>query len=409
MYQKDDPLFSEVRSRRRLRAAWKAIYANGVVSQSQTTRDEVRAFAEKAEQSIEKISRQLGKNQFKFAPQTGILLSQPGKKTKRPIVKAPIENRIVQRSILSILVDVQGISQFVDTPFSFGGVPKRSVASAIEAVQSAISSGATFHIRSDISGFFTKIPKNVVIDKIKSQIDDEEFIDLARQAINVELGNLAELREGAEAFPIHEIGVAQGSSLSPLMGNILLADFDKAMNERGISCFRYIDDFVLLGSKESNVRKAFRSCQGHLKRFGLSAYDPATSPTKAEAGLVAEGMDFLGCRVLPGLVTPSRSSQARLIQKVKDGLADEMDAPRSGSRSGRKRESRFAYQLVKVSETIQSWKSAYWFCNDKMSLSALDKKVSMDIDAAFGRFCANVRSLTPDERRTALGVSRLLS
>ena len=57
---------------------------------------------------------------------------------------------------------------------------------------------------------------------------------------------MAGLREKFEAFPIGDIGVAQGNSLSPLLGNIILHSFDRAMNEGDCRCVRYIDDFIIL-------------------------------------------------------------------------------------------------------------------------------------------------------------------
>ena len=60
----------------------------------------------------------------------------------------------------------------------------------------------------------------IVMDAVK----DQEFIDLFTRAITVELENMAQLREAANAFPIEDIGVAQGNSLSPLLGNLILYD-----------------------------------------------------------------------------------------------------------------------------------------------------------------------------------------
>ena len=76
---------------------------------------------------------------------------------------------------------------------------------------------------------------------------------LFRQAIHVELSNLAALREHADRFPTEDIGVAQGSALSPLLGNIILADFDQRMNDGECRCLRYIDDFIVLGPSSAAV------------------------------------------------------------------------------------------------------------------------------------------------------------
>ena len=73
----------------------------------------------------------------------------------------------------------------------------------------------------DITGFFTRISKSAVTSIISEAAADPEFIQFFQKAIHVELANMAELRELSAKFPIEDIGVAQGNSLSPLLGNIL--------------------------------------------------------------------------------------------------------------------------------------------------------------------------------------------
>ena len=71
-------------------------------------------------------------------------------------------------------------------------------------------------------------------------------------------------------FPNETIGVAQGSALSALAGNIALREFDAEMNSRGLVCVRYIDDFMLLGgSKLSSVRaRIFESPAKYYRVWG---------------------------------------------------------------------------------------------------------------------------------------------
>ena len=166
----------------------------------------------------------------------------------------------------------------------FGGIKSRGVRDALDAAYQEVMSGATHYIRSDIQEFFTKIPRGVVISKIEDVVDDKKFIDLLTQATTTELENLATLGEDADRFPIYDIGVAQGCCLSPLLGNILLSDFDAQMNGRGILCLRYIDDFIIFGKSPSAVAKAFKSAQHLLGQYRLTAYDPAGASDKAKMG-----------------------------------------------------------------------------------------------------------------------------
>ena len=48
----------------------------------------------------------------------------------------------------------------------------------------------------------------------------------------------------AQLQPAHE-GTMQGGPLSPLLANILLDDFDKELEPRGLRFVRYADDFLV--------------------------------------------------------------------------------------------------------------------------------------------------------------------
>ena len=188
--------------------------------------------------------------------------------------------------MLDILQDQPGIKAYYENPTSFGGIKGTGlgVPGTIAYVSEIIRNGCSYYIRSDIEGFFTKIPRVVVLKKIHAVIDDDMFNELLERATATELDNLATLGEKADLFPLHEVGVAQGCCLSLLIGNILLEEFDKELNGRGIVCVRYIDDFLILGPRENKVVAAFKSAQRLLSKYGLNAYDPITNKEKAEIG-----------------------------------------------------------------------------------------------------------------------------
>ena len=90
-------------------------------------------------QKIEKIYRQLLNNKFVLYPATGVPLPRP-RKSPRPIVIAPISNRIVQRSILDVLQSEESVNNYVDNPFSYGGINNydepKGVHSAVQIARS---------------------------------------------------------------------------------------------------------------------------------------------------------------------------------------------------------------------------------------------------------------------------------
>nr|WP_283810353.1 reverse transcriptase domain-containing protein [Pontibrevibacter nitratireducens] len=215
-------LFELCRKQDALHKAWRRIRANGARSKSEETRSAIEDFDRTANRDILRIQRRLREGTFEFDPQKGVLKSKSSG-GKRGIVMASVHNRIVERALLDTLQDkVEVARQAGIQKSSFGGVPNRSVPHALKFLNDAFKSDHTFFVRSDISGFFDGIPRKVVLERIAHGVDDERFLKLLDDATTVTLGNEEVLGEDRSVFPTDSEGVAQGSPLSPLFGNILL-------------------------------------------------------------------------------------------------------------------------------------------------------------------------------------------
>jgi RNA-directed DNA polymerase len=386
--------------------AWRKVRDNGQHSLSPETRDEINQFEAQSAKRLNLIQYHLSHRRFEFRLQLGIAKRRPGK-APRPIVIAAIENRIVQRAILDILQELRPIRQILFVRTSIGGIKNRGREHAMSLVREATENGAQYFVRSDIEGFFTRIPRGDVLSFISQFIDDWEFLDLIGKATDTRLANLQQLGDEALLFPIGGKGVAQGSPLSPLIGNILLRDFDLAMNGRGITCIRYIDDFLLLGPNERAVQKAFRNAQELLRGMGLRAYDPGSE--KAENGRVDHGFDFLGCTVSPGLIQPARSARQKIISQINsiflEGSRSISAARELPSRSVPKQ--RFAQTLVRLDHVLSGWAHAYAFCNGRQSFVGIDRAVDVRMDAFWRRAEAARLGASAADSRRMLGVHLL--
>ena len=403
-------LLTRVRTIQTLGRAWRVIYENGRSSQSSETRRDVAKFAETSDASLNRIQRQLNRKSFVFEPATGVPIQKKGKNSKRPLVVAPIESRIVQRAIHDVLLSIPEIQRYAENAFSFGGVKKNrgkaGVPGAIEAVVQAIEAGARFVIQSDISSFFTKIPKPAVTQIVTDVTQDPEFVTLFKQAITVELENLADLAANADLFPLYEIGVAQGCSLSPLLGNMLLSNFDQQMNSRRCTCLRYIDDFIILAPNNIEAEKEFSLAVSLLKAHGLQ-----TSGEKTFKGRVLNGFEFLGIEINNGVIRPSRASRKRLLNKVNKALQSSIAGFYEHEKSGR-----FSPQLslirtlTEVSGIVQGWGKQYYFCNfcnDKNLLGQLDSKLDFMLGHYLGTYARVSKPTGQMQRRQLLGIPLL--
>lgn len=403
-------LYDQVRKRRLLDRAWRKVLENGLTSKSDITRREVKEFALDADRHLGRITRQLFERRFEFAPSKGILAAKPGKTSKRPIVMSPISNRIVQRAILDTLQSFPPLDPYFRVETSFGGLKGKGVPDALKTCYQAIQSGAKNYIRSDIESFFARIPKLTIVTTIRNVVSDEEFITLFESAITTELSNLAELGKEKDAFPIYDIGVAQGSCLSPLLGNILLSEFDHTMNDGDITCYRYIDDFIILAPTERAANAAFKRGLKLLSKHGLTAYDPAIYSDKAERGKTSNMFTFLGCDIRPGMIRPNKKSQRRLIENIEKAFSKSVSLMRTPERMVAARRN-VVETLRDVSNMLQGWGNQYSFCNDVNLMREIDETIDKGIAVYLGKYSDRKKEFEkdgrPENRRRLLGVHLL--
>lgn len=404
-------LFDATTTQRSLRHAWYRIRANGVRSKLRETREAVEAFERDADRHLRQMQRWLHADTFYFEPQTGVL-KRKSSGGKRGIVMAPVRNRIVERALLNTLQDkVAFVKEVINTPTSVGGVPDRSVPHGLALIRDAMRERPYF-IRADISGFFDHVPRKDVISKLAPHVSDERFLRLLHAATSVVLKNEKALGEDRKVFPTDDEGVAQGSPLSPLFGNILLNDFDKEFNARGIVCVRFIDDFVLLGPTERHVRKAFANACDHLAARGLhchSPFDEAAAQAKAQCGKVEDGFVFLGYDIRPGLIQPSSESRSSLLEAVdklfSSGRAAINDVHVAGNSFERRQ--RYVQTLDMVDRVIRGWGEAFAYSNAPATFDGLDLKIDEKLDTFRSWYRRKMRTADWRTKRRTGGVCLL--
>jgi len=398
-----------------LKAAWRAIYKNGRSSKSDITQEEVEAFSSDAEKKLKNISNQLKNGTYKFQKAKGIRLTPEGKKEFRPIVIAKIEDRIVQRAVHDVLIKNPKIMKFVNNPHSFGGIRKKkkqkpedeslsAVPAAIQAILSEIKKGSLFIIRSDISKFFTRIQKSEVTAIVKNAVQDEEFVDLFARAIKVELENMSQLREDVNRFPIEDLGVAQGNCLSPLLGNLILNDFDTKMNKGECRCLRYIDDFIILAADQEYAEKKFQEAQSILADLGMSL----SIPKSRKAAIKTEKFDFLGIEFDNGFIRPSPEACGKILTSIAKALEESARAF-LGYKSAKTfyEDLSLIKTITKISGMLRGWGKHYYFCNDGKVFKRVDLEVDKKLRKYLGVYTSKKDQADDAGRRKLLGVTIL--
>lgn len=395
-------------------AAWHAIRRNAETSQQENTKLKARKFGEDLPTNLRKIQDRLRDN-YRFDKAYGATPPKSGGKPgKRPIVVAPLEDRIVQRAILDVLQDsleISGVQRVLQTPTSIGGIRGRGVDHAIMLFDERVKAGDRFVAGSDIAGFFTKIPRLKVIDFLRKECAESEFVELIHNALAVELSNIDKLSDDdRKLFPTGSDGVAQGCPLSALAGNIVLEKFDSEMNKQGITCIRYIDDFIILGKSLYAVKKAMDSAKRILADLNMDIYDPIKAPSKAFIGSIGEPHVFLGYALIPGVYPPAEAASARLMAQIKTLIANgQRSISKAVTDRPLSRQDRcYAQTLVAIDLTVHGWRGSFRSSNCPEIFERIDSEIDRRLLDFRSFYRQKTTNKTPAQQRRALRI-RLLS
>jgi hypothetical protein len=373
----------------RLFGAWRDVRSHVQKSTWPQLCAELGQIEAKPLRTLRTIQTQLRRGTYKFSPKWGYAKRKSGG-SRRGITVHCVSDRIVQRSILEVIFTrdpalrnlLGDIPKVLDCPTSFAGTPGRGVPEAVALAVKSIRAGARAFALSDMKDFFPRIPRAEVVEFVARQIDDHEFVDLFRGALETEIRNSETIAEWLGLFPLSEIGVAQGSLLSVLLGNLALRHLDERLNTGRLTTIRYLDDFAILGPDRDAVAQAFRNAQDELGRLGMTCYKPGDGSQKAFCGRTADGFDFLGCRIHPHGVSPARRARRKLLREVSLIISEARNQIRAlGAATTRRRaESAYAQTLVRIDRKVRGWGDAYRFVTNRVAFSQLDAEIDRMLD-----------------------------
>ena len=408
-------LYRLVHKQSRLMEAWHHVEKRVEVSKDLETQRSLASFRKDPENSIADIGRKIRKTEFIFEPQRGYAKARRGK-TPRPIVVAPIVNRIVQRTILDICQEedpsvryaLGDLPSVIDCPTSLGGLPDRGVQNAVAQIQTAIKNGAKWYVRSDLKNFFTKIPKPKIEEFLRTNIVDDAFVNLFMKALETELSNEDDVRKDLDLFPTGDLGVPQGSALSALCANIILAEFDLKLNGRGITTIRYLDDFVILAPSRKAVEKAWSQALRLLASAGLEAHDPDAGTGKASRGEIEKGFDFLSFHIKGATAAPSTEALQKFLDGISALIREAKKDIQNTSSQQRRAEPRFFQTMVLIDKKIRGWGDAFRSTTQRVVFAQMDLKIHILINKFTAWFQHYAKLESPNGRMRMMGIALLI-
>ena len=162
-------------------------------------------------------------------------------------------DRFIQQAVMQVL---QRKWDWTFSEHSYGFRPGRSAHQAVEAAQQYIAEGYRWVVDLDLEKFFDRVNHDKLMAKVAERIGDKRMLKLIRAFLR------AGVMECGLVSPVDE-GTPQGGPLSPLLSNIVLDEFDRELEKRGLRFARYADDCNIY----VRSRRAGERVMGSITRF----------------------------------------------------------------------------------------------------------------------------------------------
>jgi len=282
-----------------LRRSCHRLRSNAAVGVDGVTKEE---YGRDLEGNLQGLVARLKAMKYRHQPIRRVHIPKDRDRT-RPIGVSATEDKIVQGALREILEAIyeQG---FLDC--SHGFRPGRRPHDALKALNRAVRKGeANVILEADIVSFFDSIDRPMLREMLQERIADKSFMRLVAKCLHVGVLD-------GEEFSRPEEGTAQGSALSPILGNIYLHyALDKWFEEEvkprlkgKASLIRFADDLLVTFELREDAEQVMKVLGKRLGRFKLSLHPDKTRlidfrrPPVSQTGGKGPGtFDFLGFTV----------------------------------------------------------------------------------------------------------------
>src|SRR6056297_2318082 len=223
---------------------------------------------------------------------------------KRPLGIPTVKDRIAQATLKRIL---EPIFEKVFCDCSYGFRPGRSQIDALNKIEEYREQGYTWVVDADIKGYFDNIDHDLLLEFIKERVTDGWVLDTIESWLTA--GVVTD-----DKFEPTNIGTPQGGSISPLLSNIYLHQFDKEMTERGYKVVRFADDFVVLSKSRKKAERALEVIKEITgEKLKLELHPEKTVITNFGEGFIFLGFEFIAWRYK----RPKKNSLENFKDKVR--------------------------------------------------------------------------------------------
>jgi RNA-directed DNA polymerase len=257
-------------------------------------------YGQALESNLKGLHERLKTKRYRHQPIRRVHIPKEKQGQTRPIGISTTEDKVVQSAVREVLEAVYE-QDFMDC--SYGFRPGRSAHDAVRALTRAVDVGeANWILEFDIRSFFDSLRRSLLLEMLHERVADGSLLRLVGKCLHVGVLDGEEFTEPSE-------GTVQGSTLSPLLGNVYLHTvIDRWFAEevrprlRGKATFiRYADDGVFGFERQDDAERVMAVLGPRMERFGLTLHPQKTRlldfrrPSRSRGeGRSPTSFDFLG-------------------------------------------------------------------------------------------------------------------
>jgi retron-type reverse transcriptase len=260
-------------------------------------------FDEILDAELSLIQRKIENNRYDFSFYKQKLIVKSVNKT-REISIPTLRDKLVIKYLYSYIADkFEKITKNILLPQQI-----------IKKVRDSKSQYDSF-IKVDIQNFFPSINHEILLEKLKTKIDDEKILGLITKAITQSTVDAKTPFKQRVKYN-NMVGVPQGLSISGLLAEIYINDLEqKYTNKKNLEFFRYVDD-VLIFCNNNDIDEIIKELKNDFEDLKLSIHDFEVNSNKSSFGNISESFEFLGFKFQNELISVRESSIQKMYTNI---------------------------------------------------------------------------------------------